>query len=231
MSRQCQQPAFELSDLSVLLAGRQILKNQSLEANAGEIIAIMGPSGCGKTTLLRAIARLQPAESGQFRLGDRHYPLAGNSSVIPDGSFYPMVSYVPQTLALWPHFTNYENITFPLNGDSEAQSAIADLARKLEVEEVLNQKPDDCSQGQKQRVALIRALILRPRFLLLDEVTSALDRENAERVAALLRDFVSRGSIVLAVTHDIRFARAIASRVIEMDLDGNLSALKEASHE
>lgn len=231
MSHQHQQPAFELCELSVTLGGRQTLKNQSMEANAGEIIAVMGPSGCGKTTLLRAIARLQPAESGQLRLGEHCYSLVGNSSDSSDGSFYPTVSYVPQTLALWPHFTNYENITFSLNGDSAAELNVVELAQKLHVEHVLRQKPENCSQGQRQRVALIRALILKPRFLLLDEVTSALDRENSERVATMLREFVSQGAIVLAVTHDIRFAQAIASKVLEMDLSGNLSLMSEMSHE
>jgi len=222
MEDEARTSVFEVRDLSVSLGGREVLKNQHLSAHAGEIIAIMGPSGCGKTTLLRTIARLQPATSGSLRFEQRWYSLTEAGVAEPDAAFHPCVTYVPQTLALWPHFTNYQNAAFALDGASAAASSITALAQRLNVDSVLMISPARCSHGQRQRIALIRALVLKPRLLLLDEVTSALDRGNSERVAQLLREFAAQGGTVLAVTHDLRFAQLSATRMFEMDLSGNL---------
>ena len=216
--------AFRVIDLTVVLGQRRVLEELSLSLSLGESLCIMGPSGCGKTALLRSIARLLVARRGVLIVNDVTYQLAAPIAPEEMHVFYPTVSYVPQTLALWPHLTNFENIMLaPAEKKQSAQRA-QELAAALGIEEVLPRRPHACSQGQRQRVALIRALVLSPLLLLVDEVTSALDRDTSQRVVGVLGQAQAPGVTVVAVTHDIRFASSLGSRLVEMDLHGRLSA-------
>ncbi len=176
------------------------IKDVSFSVTKGEIVCILGPSGSGKSTLLRTLAGLETVDVG---------------SVVLDKGV--LMSYVSQEYNLWPHLTVLENLTLaPLlkGGNKDAIKNEAEgLLCRFELDEYASAYPDELSGGQRQRVALLRAVMSKPKILLLDEVTSALDPELTKSVLDLIRALAKDGYTMLIVTHHISLAMSVADRI------------------
>src|SRR5207302_6204785 len=192
---------IQVCDLTLKKGDYTVLSDVSLILEKGRFVALVGPSGCGKTSLLRVLALLDQPASGVVHYWGKE-PGPRNGIIWLGGDhFYPRITYVPQTLALWPHLTIRENMLFATNQSPQVCNKLDDLCRYLEISAVLDRKPLNVSQGQRQRCALVRALLLRPTILLLDEITAALDEDLARKVWKLLRSFARDGGSILASTH------------------------------
>lgn len=195
------------TSLKKRLGGREILHGVDLVIEPGKITALMGQSGSGKTTLLRALSLTEPADTGIVELDGRRYEGADPERwpALP----WPTVTVVFQDLFLWPHLTNRQNVELPLRerGQTGGVSSLGAIYAELGVESFLNRFPTEVSRGQRQLVALARAVALQPRYLLLDEVSASLDVERASKVGALLRRTAAGGVGILVITHQALFAR------------------------
>lgn len=195
--------------------GEKILKDVSLSLESGEIISIIGPSGAGKTTLLRSISLIDLPDSGSLVIGNEkfNFPLDINNDIkFP----YPDLTVVFQQLFIWPHLTIKQNLTLPLknNVDKKHFDEVIDL---FQMKSFLNRYPNEVSIGQKQRAAIARALLLKPKYLLLDEITSALDIEQSHFILSHLKQITERGVGIIFVTHALHFASKISKKMIFMD--------------
>jgi ABC-type multidrug transport system ATPase subunit len=200
--------AVEARGITICKAGLPILDDISLTLKEGVFAALIGPSGCGKTSLLRVLAHLDAPFNGTTLFWGEQPELRKGSVWLASSHFYPRVTYVPQTLALWPHLTIRENMLFAAGDSPRVCSKLENLATYLEMSTILDRRPRSVSQGQRQRCALVRALLLTPAILLLDEITAALDEDLARKVWKLLRTFVQDGGTILASTHGARLAAA-----------------------
>lgn len=199
---------------------RTILHNVSLSLKPGQLTALIGPSGSGKTTVLRALSLLQPATGGSVTLNDTTYtfPLtAEQAATFPSPTPWPQVTAVFQQLFLWPHLTLEQNIMLPVKNDPSAPGRLQKLVHTLDMAEFITRYPNETSGGQRQRAALARALILQPQYLLLDEITSALDVETSAKVLEHLETLKAQDIGILLITHAVNFARRAANQVIFID--------------
>ena len=218
-------PILEVKHLSKRFDGNGVLKNVSFAMAEGEVIVVVGPSGCGKSTLLRCINGLERPDGGEILL---------DGARIDDGAdlvqVRRQVGMVFQSYDLFPHMDVLANLTLgPVQAmkrprpevEAEAEKALerVGLAGKLHA------LPRQLSGGQKQRVALVRAMLMHPRLLLLDEITAALDPEMVREVLNVVLDLAREGMTMMIVTHEMRFAEAVADRVLF--LEGG-SVLEEA---
>jgi len=207
-------PVLELLDVVVAAGGAPLLVDVSLRLHAGECVALRGPSGCGKTTLLRAAAGLDDPAAGEILLdarppGAHGWPAFRRAVVLCAQAAVVLPGSVRENLAR-PFAYRAAREPFP-------EARADDLLDRLRVgARRRDQDAASLSAGQRQRVALIRALLLRPRALLLDEPTSALDDDAAALVEALLREERTRGLAVLTVTHDASQAERVADRVVDL---------------
>ena len=204
-------PGLILRNIRKAFKGTQVLDGVDLEVAPREFIAFLGPSGSGKSTLLRIIAGLEYADDGEVILDERRI------DTLPPGD--RGVAMVFQHYALYPHMTVRENMAFGLRNakvpQAEIDSLIADAARVLEIDPLLDRKPAQLSGGQRQRVAIGRAIVKRPRLFLLDEPLSNLDaalRLRTRVELAQLRQRVDAG--VIMVTHDQAEAMTLADRIV-----------------
>lgn len=200
--------------------GRPILKGVDITLKKGELTALIGPSGSGKTTLLRCLSLLDAADGGDIQLENVLYsfPLPPEQTdVVPKP--WPRVTAVFQQLFLWPHLTLRENILLPLADAKSAavQKDLAELIKQFDMKGFIDRYPNETSGGQRQRAAIARALMLNPDYLLLDEITSALDIEQTAKVLSLLAGVKARGIGILLITHSLGFARQAADHVLFMD--------------
>jgi ABC-type polar amino acid transport system ATPase subunit len=196
---------------------QHILKGVDVGITPGAITCMIGPSGCGKTTLLRALAMLDYPDRGRVEIDSKSYdfPLPKNGH---EPAPWPGVTAVFQSLFLWPHLTLRENIMLPArNCNDKAGEDIEGLINIFEMEHFIDNYPNQASVGQRQRVAVARALILNPRYLFLDEITSALDIEQSARILTKLEHLKERGIGVFMITHAMGFARRAADEVIFME--------------
>nr|WP_314446672.1 ABC transporter ATP-binding protein [uncultured Sphingomonas sp.] len=204
-------PGLQLRGVSKSFKGTHVLDAVDLDIAPREFIAFLGPSGSGKTTLLRIIAGLETADGGEVMLDDRRI-----DQLAPGERDVAMVF---QSYALYPHMSVRENMAFGLRNAKvptpEIDALIADAARVLEIEPLLDRKPAQLSGGQRQRVAIGRAIVKKPRLFLLDEPLSNLDaalRLRTRVELAQLRDRVDAG--VIMVTHDQAEAMTLADRIV-----------------
>lgn len=209
--------SLSVSHLTVNFGSRTVISDLSFELRQGEIASLLGPSGCGKTTLLRAIAGLIQPASGAIRFGSQ---LVGVSSVVLP-PHKRGTGYVPQQGALFPHLSVAKNIAFGLDKNKYTKSEITDITREMigliGMKGMEERLPSQLSGGQQTRVALARALAIKPKLILLDEPFSALDAvlrdELRNEVVGLLREL---GSTAILVTHDREEALVSSDRVILM---------------
>lgn len=195
--------------------GRQILNGIDMTIEPGKITCLIGPSGSGKTTLLRAVGLLEPADSGQIWVDDIRYdfPLDGPIRTPP----WPHMTVVFQSLFLWPHMTLRENIMLPAllrAGSKEVKERLEELIKFFEMETFIDSYPNEASRGQQQRVALARALMLKPRYILLDEITSALDVEQVAKVLEKLQLLRDAGIGIFLITHLLGFAKRASDHIL-----------------
>jgi iron(III) transport system ATP-binding protein len=190
----------------------------SLDLAAGEFVSFLGPSGCGKTTLLRIVAGLEEPEAGEVWLENRR--LVGKGTfVLPEHRGFGMVF---QSYALWPHMTVFENLAYPLEVQKkprgEVRSRVGDILRSLGLAQYGGRRPSELSGGQQQRIALGRALITRPRVLLLDEPLSNVDAKVREEMRLEIRRVQQdTGISAIYVTHDQTEALSMSDRIVVMN--------------
>lgn len=200
-----------------MLVGREIMKSfgkkevlhgVSIEIGPGRITILMGPSGSGKTTLARALSLIDYPTSGSVCIDDRthNFPLSGsNKKPAP----WPDVTLAFQQHFLWPNLTIRENILLPATKRGYEMKEFDNLVQLFGMHELLDRYPNQVSQGQRQRAALLRAFMLKPKYIILDEITSALDVEQTSRILHHLLDLRERSIGLLVITHLIGFARRL----------------------
>ncbi|OOR82406.1 ABC transporter ATP-binding protein [Moraxella canis] len=217
--------ALDLQDIHKSYGSLEVLKGVSLTAHDGDVISILGSSGSGKSTLLRCINLLEKPTSGKIIVGQEELKLKSHKGelVAADNKqlekFRSKIGFVFQNFNLWPHKTILQNIIegpTQVLGISKAD-AIKDAERLLTKVGLLDKKdayPDNLSGGQRQRVAIARSLAMHPQVLLFDEPTSALDPELVNEVLSVMRELAAEGRTMLIVTHEMRFAREVSSKVV-----------------
>ena len=193
--------------------GFHAIHDFNLTIDEGEFIVFVGPSGCGKSTVLRMLGGLEQISSGE---------------VILDGKVVnkcpPVerdIAIVFQDYALYSNMSVYENVGISMKVQHEKDTVILDkvleAADTVEITEYLNRLPKQLSGGQKQRLAIVRALAMDPEIMLFDEPTSALDPEMVGEVLDVMKELAQSGMTMVVVTHEMGFAREVASRVLFMD--------------
>lgn len=205
----------------------EVLKGVSLQMSKGEVIAIIGPSGSGKSTFLRCLNHLETINSGRIEIdGEVLASTAdGTCSYVPDAQVRQIcrkMGMVFQHFNLFPHLTVLQNIIeAPITVKGMARDEIVpkaeELLRKVGLLAKRDSYPTRLSGGQKQRVAIARALAMEPEIMLFDEPTSALDPELTGEVLRTMRQLAEEHMTMLVVTHEMGFAREVASRVLFMD--------------
>jgi polar amino acid transport system ATP-binding protein len=198
----------------------QVLKGLDLEMKEGERLVVIGPSGGGKSTLLRVMMGLEQVTAGDVEFDGKPY-IKGNATqaTFIDTKVRQKIGMVFQHYTLFPHLTILQNLTLlPCKVHGESKQSAEERGRKFLARFGLEAKadayPSQLSGGQKQRVAIARALMLDPKLMLFDEVTSALDPELVSEVEQVMMQLAQQGMPMMIVTHDMWFARNIASRVI-----------------
>jgi ABC-type polar amino acid transport system ATPase subunit len=214
-------PIVKLENLSKQFGEEQVLKNINLELKKGEVVCLIGPSGAGKTTLLRCISMLETFEQGKI-IFDNKFEANSETDEKEKEKLRRKVGMVFQEFHLWPHRTILENITEPLIlvkklSKSEAIREAKEWLDKVDLLDKANNYPDDLSGGQKQRAAIARTLAMEPEIVLLDEITAALDPELVAGVLKIIKRLAKDGMTMLVITHQLRFAREIADRIIFLD--------------
>ena len=207
----------EIQAISKSYGSLAVLKDVSLAVAKGEVVAVIGRSGSGKSTLLRCINGLEPIQAGTITVdGVRVNDLKTDLRKLRQE-----VGIVFQSFNLFPHLSVCENITLaPRVVRKQPPDAARDVARevlrKVGLEEKLDAYPSQLSGGQQQRVAIARSLAMRPKLMLFDEVTSALDPELTGEVLKVLESVAQEGMTMILVTHEMGFARRFGSRVVFM---------------
>ena len=200
----------------------QVLKDISLELKQGEVVAIIGPSGSGKSTLLRCLNRLETVDGGSIAIEDEY--LVKNGKYVDDAtarSICGKMGMVFQQFNLFPHMTVLENLLeAPMIVKKMKREEILPVADELLAKVGLAEKkdvyPTRLSGGQQQRVAIARALAMNPDIMLFDEPTSSLDPELTGEVLKTMRNLAEENMTMIVVTHEMGFAREVATKVIFM---------------
>jgi polar amino acid transport system ATP-binding protein len=211
-------PCLLLEDVHKSFGKREVLKGIDLAVAEHEVVCLIGASGSGKSTLLRCVNLIEPIDAGRiFLIGDEVTRRGTDLNAVRK-----KIGIVFQSFNLFPHMTVLENVTL---GPRKARGLYAGEAAK-EARELLGRfglgdragdYPDRLSGGQQQRVAIVRALAMQPRLMLLDEVTSALDPELVAEVLSVIRELAQGGMTMLIATHEMSFAADIANRVCFLD--------------
>jgi len=221
--------AIELRGIRKQFGETEVLKGIDLVAQPGEVLALIGASGSGKSTLLRCINLLEQPDEGEITFNGEALALRRG----PEGTLVPAdrhqitrlrtgIGFVFQNFNLWPHMSVLENvIEAPMQvlGLSR-QTAVAEadsLLEKVGLADKRDSYPAFLSGGQQQRAAIARTLAMRPGAVLFDEPTSALDPELVGEVLAVIRQLAEEGRTMLIVTHEMRFARDVANRIVFLD--------------
>ena len=212
------------TNLSKTIAGQQILSCIDVSLAPGRLTCVIGPSGAGKTTLLRALAMIEAPDTGTVKI-DKHeyaFPRTEEEALKPlEPCPWPDLTVVFQSLFLWPHMSLRENILLPARklyaSEAEAESALTPLIGAFDMAHFIDSYPNQASLGQRQRIALARALMLKPRYILMDEITSALDVEQVAKILKHLQGLKAQGIGMLVITHLLGFARRAADQIVFMD--------------
>jgi polar amino acid transport system ATP-binding protein len=217
MPQQNNETMISLKSVTKSFGSLQVLKGVDLEVRPGEVVVLIGASGSGKSTLLRMMSGLESVDSGEARVNDvpLHEPRRARE-------IRGHVGMVFQQFNLFPHRTALGNVTLALRKvrkmprERAARLASEQLAR-VGLADKERSYPAQLSGGQQQRVAIARALAMEPTVMFFDEVTSALDPELVGEVTGVMRELAREGMTMVVVTHEMRFAREAAERVVFMD--------------
>lgn len=234
-----EQPLIRVSDLHKSFGKLNVLNGISTTIDKGEVVVVIGPSGSGKSTFLRCLNKLETPTSGEIWFEDEEIVSGGCKRVGPDGTvtktrlshsqreknsnrYRSEMGMVFQHFNLFPHLTIVENITLgpiKVRGEdpAKAEARAMELLKLVGLTEKANAYPGQLSGGQKQRIAIVRSLAMNPKVMLFDEPTSALDPEMVGEVLEVMRDLAKSGMTMAVVTHEIAFAREIATRVVFID--------------
>jgi ABC-type polar amino acid transport system ATPase subunit len=212
-------PLIEVRDVGKRFAnGVRALDGVSMSIRPGEVVCIVGPSGCGKSTLLRALNALAPVTSGEVWIEGVCVHRRG----VNLDRLRARVGMVFQQFNLFPHLTAIENLMLApqkvlRQPASDVRARALELLEQVGLSDKADCRPAQLSGGQQQRVAIARALCMQPDVMLFDEPTSALDPEMVGEVLDVMRGLAVRGMTMCVVTHEMAFARAVASRVVFME--------------
>ena len=195
-----------------------MLRGVSLDIDDHEVVALIGASGSGKSTLLRCVNLLEQIDSGSILLNDVDISWPGYNANIARRQ----IGIVFQSFNLFPHRTVLDNITLAPRkvlrvSKDEAEGRAMELLTRFGLADKAGDFPDRLSGGQQQRVAIVRALAMKPQIMLFDEITSALDPELVGEVLEVVRDLKDNGLTMMLATHEMAFAREIATRVAFLD--------------
>lgn len=198
--------------------GKRVIDKVSFSIKPNEIIVVTGPSGAGKSTLLRIASLIENPTDGIVKIDEIEYSFKGkfNGKIREQ---FPKVGVVFQNLFLWPHLTNKENILLPLkeNLSPAKNEEFENLIQLFSLKDFLAKYPNQCSLGQRQRIALVRAFLLDPKYLFLDEITSSLDIEQIGLLLNYLRTLKEKGTAIFLITHFLKFAHLAADQIIFME--------------
>ena len=205
---------LEIRDVEKEFGHLRVLRGINMSVDEHQVMCLIGASGCGKSTLLRCINGLEKIQGGEIRLMDDRVSGPG----VDVNRLRQNVGIVFQSFNLFPHMSVLENVTLaPLKvlkmSREEAETKAMALLKRIGLEAKAKEYPDRLSGGQQQRVAIVRALAMEPKVMLLDEITSALDPELVSEVLNIVRDLASQGMTMLLATHEMGFAREVASKV------------------
>lgn len=218
----------EIKGLRKSFGTTEVLRGIDLRVHKGEAIAVIGASGSGKTTLLRCINRLETYEEGSIRVDGVEIGFRDTNSRRRQRGEWELaairadIGMVFQLFNLFPHLTAIENVTLGLRkvrklSQAEARRRGEQWLVRVGLGDKLDSLPFELSGGQQQRVGIARAVAMEPKVLLLDEITSALDPELVGEVLNVVRTLAQDGMTMILVTHEMRFARDVSSRVVFMD--------------
>jgi polar amino acid transport system ATP-binding protein len=206
-----------VANVSVSFGFEKVLENISFTLERGQRVAMLGASGAGKTTLLRVIAGLLRPDQGSVELDGWPIWNSGTERQEMPRGVWPKLTMVFQDFKLFPNLTGLDNCILGLTSDTQIDyvKRIEVLAKSLGVEQSLVRRPLEMSQGQRQRIAIIRGLVRSPTFLLLDEPTSALDRFACEALIGVIKQQCANDEIgILFASHDWEFAAKLASEYL-----------------
>jgi len=211
-------PAVELEDVHKSFGRTEVLRGIELAVAEHEVVCLIGASGSGKSTLLRCVNLLEPLDAGRILLDGKEITAEG----VDVNRVRREIGIVFQSYNLFPHMSVLGNVTLGPRkalglSRSDAEARADELFARFGLEDKRDAYPDSLSGGQQQRVAIVRALALRPKLMLLDEITSALDPELVAEVLSVVRELAASGMTMLIATHEMAFARDIADRVCFLD--------------
>ena len=211
-------PAVELQDVHKSFGHTEVLRGIDLAVAEHEVVCLIGASGSGKSTLLRCVNLLEPLDRGRIFLDGEEITADG----VDVNRVRREIGIVFQSYNLFPHMSVLGNVTLGPRkalglSRSDAEARADELFARFGLEDKRDAYPDSLSGGQQQRVAIVRALALRPKLMLLDEITSALDPELVAEVLNVVRELAKGGMTMLIATHEMAFARDIADRVCFLD--------------
>lgn len=218
MTQLGRQVAVRIESLHKSFAKLDVLRGVDLTVDEHEVVCLIGASGSGKSTLLRCLNLLEPVDAGRIYLGAEEI----TSPDVKINRIRQRIGIVFQSFNLFPHMSVLDNVTLAPRKVLKTKRAKAEadataLLDRFGLADKRTEFPDRLSGGQQQRVAIVRALAMQPDLLLLDEVTSALDPELVAEVLSLIRELAAGGMTMLIATHEMGFARDIASRVCFLD--------------
>ncbi len=211
-------PVVEMRGVRKTYGDRVVLDDVSLTVATGDVVCLIGSSGSGKSTLLRCLDLLESIDDGVIEFEGREI----SDPLVDPREVRQSIGMVFQAYNLFPHRTVLDNCTLAprkVHGRSraEAEATARELLERFGLGEHVHQHPDRLSGGQQQRAALVRALCTGPRLLLLDEITAALDPELVGEVLDIVRDLAEGGTTMVLATHEMVFARDIATQVCFLD--------------
>lgn len=205
---------LEINDVHKSFGDNKVLDGVTMSVDKHEVVCLIGASGSGKSTLLKCVNALEPIDSGEIVLnGDRVSGLG-----VDVNRLRRSVGMVFQSYNLFPHMSVLENIMLAPQmvlgiGRSEVREQALELLERVSMDHRAHYYPDQLSGGQQQRIAIVRALAMRPQALLLDEITAALDPELVGDVLEIVRDLAVSGMTMILATHEMGFAKEVASQV------------------
>jgi polar amino acid transport system ATP-binding protein len=210
--------ALALENVHKSFGDQEVLRGIDLAVDEHQVVCLIGASGSGKSTLLRCVNLLEPIDEGRILVDGRDITEAG----VDVNEVRKGIGIVFQAFNLFPHMSVLSNVTLgPRKAlglpRAQAEAEALELLGRFGLADRRDDYPDRLSGGQQQRVAILRALAMRPKLLLLDEVTSALDPELVSEVLALIRELAEGGMTMVVATHEMGFARDIADRVCFLD--------------